>query len=139
MAGTRSQWRGEGECGSHPPWVSLCTAAHMLWSWPILAASQPAGKPHPWMCQQPSRLNCNVRAQTAHTRGTPGTPSSGDPETVPLSPTGHLLRKATLTRLGDSRSTYKTQKQTERGSLKGETKKHAPTERTGKISRKRAL
>ena len=56
-------------------------------------------------------------------------------EFASLGPTGHLLYKATLTRLGDIEDLLNLQKQ--RGSQNEDTKKHAPNKRTGKISRKR--
>ena len=58
-------------------------------------------------------------------------------ETLSLGSTGHLLHKAILPRLGDIEELPNTQKQTQRGSQNGETRKHAPNERTGEISRKR--
>ena len=55
-------------------------------------------------------------------------------ETASLDPTGQLLYKATLPKLGVIANLPNTQKQTQNG----ETKKHAPNKRTGEISRKRA-
>ena len=43
---------------------------------------------------------------------------------VPQGPTGHLLHKVTLTRLGDTAALTNTQKQTQRGSQNEEINKH---------------
>lgn len=71
----------------------------MLWSWPILIASNS----HPLMCQQQSRLNYNRRVYKTHTRDTPGASAQVTRDTALLGFTGHLLCKATLPyiKLGD--------------------------------------
>ena len=58
-------------------------------------------------------------------------------EKVPLSPTGHLLHKATIPRQGDIADLPNTQKQIPRGSQTWKIKKHASNERTGETHRKR--
>ena len=50
-------------------------------------------------------------------------------ENVPLGLTGHLLHKAILPRLRVIEDLPSTQKQTQRGSQNGETKKHIPYEK----------
>lgn len=67
-----------------------------LWSWPVLTASQPKGKPHLLMCQEQSSLNYERKAHNSHTRGIPG-----ERKTAPLGHTRHLLYKVTLLGLGD--------------------------------------
>ena len=58
-------------------------------------------------------------------------------EKVPLSPTGHLLHKATIPRQGDIADLPNTQKQIQRGSQNEETKKHTPNVRTEESPRER--
>ena len=58
-------------------------------------------------------------------------------ETAPLGPLGQLLHKATLPRLGVIADLPNTQKQTQKDSQIGETKKHTSDERTGEISGKK--
>lgn len=56
--------------------VSPCTAAPMLWPWPVLPASQPEGRSYPLTYQQQLGLNHNRREHTTHTRDTPGAAGS---------------------------------------------------------------
>ena len=58
-------------------------------------------------------------------------------ETELLSPTGHILHKATLPRLRDIVDLPNTQKQIQTGSKNEETKTHVPNDRTEEIPRKR--
>ena len=57
---------------------------------------------------------------------------------MPLGPKGNLAHKATLLKLGHIADVL-TQKQIRRSSQSGETKKHAPNNRTEEISRKRII
>ena len=57
-------------------------------------------------------------------------------DTASLDPTGHLLHKAILPRVGVIENVTTTLKQTERGTQNGKSKKHGPNERRGEISRK---
>lgn len=54
-----------------------------------------------------------------------------------LSPADHLLYTNILPRLGDIEDLPNTQKQIKQDSQNWESKKHAPTEKTGEIPRKR--
>ena len=90
-----------------PNEVSLAAWNWPLHSWSSMVVSagplsqSASGKSLPLWCSQQSRLNYNGRVCTAHTVSTPRVPSSGDWETVPLDPTGHLPHKATLPRPRD--------------------------------------
>lgn len=94
------------------PWP----AALMLLFWLILTTSKPEGQSHPMMCQQQSRLNCNMNSYTTHTRNTPRTTNSGAQmrETVPLGSMEHLLHKNMLPRRGDMAGLPNIEKQTQR-------------------------
>ena len=67
------------------------------------------------------RTQLHRRAHTTCVRDTPRVTSSMIKETQPLGPTGHLLHKATLPKLGVIADLPNTQKQTQRGSKNGET------------------
>lgn len=88
--------------------VSTYTAAYTLWSNQIIIVSQPECWSHTWMGQEQSRFNYNRRTHINHTRDIP----LRWLRKQPLGPTGILLYKALLPRLGSIVYLLNTQKQT---------------------------
>ena len=88
------------------------------------------------MGQQKSGLNNSRRVHITHTADTLGAPSSGDQGDCATSPTSNLLHKATLQRLRGIEDLPRTQKQMQRGSQNGETKKYTPSEEQEKSPEK---
>ena len=58
-------------------------------------------------------------------------------KSVPLGPTGHLIDKATLPRLGDTEQTYLIPRNKYREIAKMRRQRNVPKERTGQNSRNR--
>ena len=73
LSGCRAMIKQVLLCG-----VNLCTAEPSLWLQPIFETHNPGGKSLPLMYQQQSRLTCNKKLHTAHMKGAPGAPNSGN-------------------------------------------------------------